>query len=283
MQKLFFSVALLLSIALSVQSCKKDSLFSNIDKTTAEDVLAHNDLSEQMDIDADEALDGFVSGESSDRGDCPSVTFAQPKGTWPNTITLDYSDAGCTKGGHTYQGKIIINQTNAMNVDGAVRTLSFDQFFIEGVQIEGSKTITNAGVNTSGLPSFNVNVDETLTFPDGTTATHQAVRNRVMTEGSGTQARFDDVWTITGNASGVNRKGDSYTVTITTPLVKKNPCAWIGAGVIEFTVNNLTRSLDFGDGACDRDATLTLANGTEKNVKSATTGGNNRGITLFFG
>ena len=268
MRKLFFSTALLLSAALMIQSCKKDLLgLNDADKLTAEDLLAHNDLSEQVDIDADEALDGFMSNEVSDRGDCPSVSFAQPKGTWPNTITLDYSDAGCTKGGRTYKGKIVVVQSNPMNIAGAVRSISFDSFFIENVLLEGTKTVTNAGINTTGLPKFNVSVDEQLTYPDGTTATHTATRERTWTEGSTTATRLDDVWTITGAGEGVSRNGDTYTVDITTPLVKRNPCSWIGEGVVTFTRNNLSRTLDFGDGTCDRDATITLADGTVKNVK----------------
>ena len=268
MQKLFFSGALLLCLGLAIQSCKKENIgINNTDKMTAEDLMAHNDLSEQLDIDTDEALDGFMSNEVEERNDCPVVTFQQPKGTWPNTITLDYSDAGCTKNGRTYKGKIVVTQTNPMNITGAVRNLSFENFFIEGVQISGTKTVTQAGLNTAGLPKFNTVTDETLTFPDGSTATHKANRERTQTEGSTTAVRLDDVWTITGSASGVNRQGDAYTVTYTTPLIKRNPCAWISEGVISFQVNNLVRTLDFGDGTCDRDATITLADGTVKNVK----------------
>jgi hypothetical protein len=267
MQKTLFSIAALLFFGLMVQSCRKDSSVSDTDKMTAEDLMAHNDLSEQMDDDAAEAVDNFVSGETEDRGDCPTVTFAQPKGTWPNTITLDYSDAGCTKNGRTYQGKLIINQTDDIKVLGASRTFTFDNFFIEGVKIEGTKTVTNAGLNVAGVPSFNISADEKLTFPNGDQATHVATRTRTMSEGFGTSTRLDDVWTIEGGASGINRNGVAYTVSITKALVKRNPCAWIGEGTIEFIKDNVTRSLDFGDGSCDREATLTLADGTVKAVK----------------
>ncbi len=269
MRKLLFSAALLLCMAIAITSCKKEeeATLRATDRATAEDLLAHNDLSEQIDLDADEALDGLLSTEVTDRNNCPTVTTAQPKGVWPNTITLDYSDAGCTKGGRTFKGKIVIEQSNAMNVAGAVRMISFVNFFVEGVQLEGSKTVTNAGINTAGLPKFNVVVDEKLTFPDGTTATHKASRERTMTEGSATAARNDDVWIVTGGGEGVNRQGDTYSSSITTPLVKRNPCAWIGEGVIEFTLNGLTRTLDFGDGSCDREATITRADGTVRNIK----------------
>jgi hypothetical protein len=269
MRKLFFSTALLLCTALAIVSCRREeeATLRATDRATAEDLLAHNDLSEQVDFDADEALDGLVGTEITDRNDCPTVTLAQPRGTWPNTITLDYSDAGCTKGGRTFKGKVVIEQTNPMNVDGAVRTIGFVNFFVEDVLIEGSKTVSNAGNNTAGLPKFNVSVDEKLTYPDGTVATHTATRERTMTEGSSTTTRNDDVWTVTGGGQGVNRSGDTYASTITTALVKRNPCAWIGEGVIEFSLNGLTRTLDFGDGTCDREATITRADGTVRNIK----------------
>ena len=62
MRKLFFSTALLLSAALMIQSCKKDLLgLNDADKLTAEDLLAHNDLSEQVDIDADASYQDAMS------------------------------------------------------------------------------------------------------------------------------------------------------------------------------------------------------------------------------
>ena len=266
MQKALFSITALLFMGLFIQSCKKDTLsISDTDKLTAEDLMAHNDLSEQLDLDASEALDNF-SGELDERSDCPTVTYTQPQGTWPNTITLDYSDSGCTKNGRTYKGKVTITQTNPMSTPGATRTFAFDQFFIEGVQLEGSKTVTLGGLNSTGLPYFTIAVDETLTYPNGTQATYTSSRVRTLVEGFGTSIRADDVWNITGTASGVNRNGKAYTSTITSPLVKKALCAWISAGTIEFVINEQTRSLDFGDGTCDRDATLTLADGTEKDV-----------------
>ena len=268
MRKVVFSLTALLLSGLLITACKKDNTeISAADQTTAQDILAHNDLSEQLDAEADDVIDNFISNELDERGDCPSVSFAQPKGTWPNTITLDYSDAGCTKAGRTFKGQVIIQQSEAMNVNGATRSFSFQNFFIEGVQIEGSRTVTNAGINTAGLFKFNVSVDETFTFPDGTQATFTATRARTLVEGGNTATRLDNVWEVTGQSAGVNRNGDTYSTEITSPLVKKAPCAWISAGIISFTANGLTRSLDFGDGTCDRDATLTLADGSVKEIK----------------
>lgn len=269
MQKSLFSIVALL-LALSVfQACKKDQDTKFLaDQTAAQDLVAHNDLSETTDAEIDEAIpDNFQSGEVDERGACATVTYAQAKGVWPNTITIDYG-TGCTQAnGIVLKGKIIVNQNNAMTVVGATRIITYDGFFIENVQIGGSRTLTNQGLNASGQPYLTKTGSETLTFPDGSVATRVIDHVRTMTEGYSTQPRSDNVWEISGTDTGTNRDGIPYTVTITKPLVKKFTCPWIVSGIIELTVENKTRTLDFGDGTCERDATLTRADGSTREVK----------------
>ena len=51
----------------------------------------------------------------------------------------------------------------------------------------------------------------------------------------------------------------AFTTHIAEPLVKEMDCIWIVSGILEVTPEGLTtRELDFGDGACDNDATLTI-------------------------
>lgn len=270
MKKAFFVLGTFLISGLLVQSCKKDNdnAISASDKTTAEDIVSYNDLSEYTDYEIDGMVgDEFTDGTADDRGACPSVTFAQPKGTWPNTVTLEYSAGGCTKDGHTFVGTVTIQQSNKMSVVGAERKVSFDNFYIDGVKIEGTRTLTNQGPNAAGQPVWLKEADETFLFPDGTTATYQTSRTRTMIEGAGTPTHLDNTWSITGTATGTNRKGETFSATITTPLVKRFLCPWIVEGVVEFEHDGKTRTLDFGDGTCDRDATLTLNDGTVKSIK----------------
>lgn len=269
MKKSLFLICFFLLGLFSFQSCQKDSnSASKTEQTTAEDVLAQNDLSEIADAELDENLpDDLTSGSADDRGACVSITYAQPKGTWPNVITLDYG-IGCTQpGGITFKGKIIVNQSAKITTTGATRQITYDNFFVEGVKIDGSRTLTNAGFNAAGQPYFTKTGSETYTFPSGETATRTINHVRTMTEGYNTTPRADNVWQVTGTDSGVNRNGDAYTVSITTALTRKFTCPWLVSGVIELTVNGKTRSLDFGDGTCEREATLTLADGTVKEIK----------------
>jgi len=59
----------------------------------------------------------------------------------------------------------------------------------------------------------------------------------------------------------VNRNSVAFTATITENLIKKVACRWISDGLITFTRGDRTGTLNFGDGDCDRLATLTANSG----------------------
>jgi hypothetical protein len=88
-----------------------------------------------------------------------------------------------------------------------------------------------------------------------------------LTAGANTKnLLIDDEYTITGNGSGVNRKGNAYTLTIQDPLVVKIACKYITQGIIEFVNSKKTLEIDYGNGSCDDDATITI-NGVTYNIK----------------
>lgn len=259
-KSILFLFALLGAVA-AFQSCKKEDANESL-ITTTEDLSASEDYSEQIDIDADIAI------EERGGGSCPTVTFAQPEGTWPNTITIDYG-ASCTRpDGRVLSGKLIIEQTAEIRTPGAVRTLTHDNFFIDGVKVEGTKTWTNNGQNADGFWSYTKEAtDMQLTFEDGSITTWNKTRTSTLIEGGTTATHYDDVWSSIGSANGVNRNGNTFTATIIEPLIKRADCRWISEGKIELTVELRTRTLDFGDGTCDRLGTLTLSNNSSYIVR----------------
>jgi hypothetical protein len=68
----------------------------------------------------------------------------------------------------------------------------------------------------------------------------------------------DVVW-IEGSSSGKNREGRNFTTNITNKLVKKIDCKFITSGSLDLTPDGLkTRTVDFGNGTCDDDATFSV-------------------------
>ncbi|MBV6443032.1 MAG: hypothetical protein DYG98_13050 [Haliscomenobacteraceae bacterium CHB4] len=250
---------------LAFNACKKsdDAKANDAEIMTAEDLSANEDFSEQTDIDVDVAIE-----ERGGPSACPTVTLAQPWGTWPNTITIDYGTACTRPDGRVLSGKIIVNQTNEIRQAGAVRTITHEDFYVDDVKVEGTRTWTNNGTDANGDWSYTKTATGMkLTFPDGTSTTWNKTRTSTLIDGASTPTHWDDVWSSTGSASGVNRNGDTYSAVIIEPLIKKAICRWISEGVIEFTRNGNTSTLDFGDGSCDRFGTLTTPNGDTFSIR----------------
>ncbi|MFN0013939.1 MAG: hypothetical protein ACKVU2_05270 [Saprospiraceae bacterium] len=254
-------IALLMG-ATYFQSCKKDD---DIDLVTSEDLAMSEDFSEQIDLAADVAVEERGGGST-----CPTVTLAQPWGTWPNTITIDYGSTGCTgpNGDHFLKGKIIITQSAEMFTPGAVRTKTFENFFVDDVQVSGTKTRTNNGKDAAGNWSFTKTATNMAhLYPDGTSTTWNRTHTATLIQGGDTPTHWDNVWSVIGNASGTNRNGKAVTAVILEPLIKKALCRWISEGVVEHTRDGKTASLDFGNGTCDRFGQLTLPNGDTVTIK----------------
>ncbi len=102
-----------------------------------------------------------------------------------------------------------------------------------------------------------------ITGADG--LTHYWKSKRTWLEGESTLTSLDDIYEITGNAEGTSRKGISYTVSIISPLRVDLSCEWrIVKGIITLTpAGNPERKLDFGNGSCSSEVTLTV-NGRSK-------------------
>jgi hypothetical protein len=266
MKKSILLILTLFAGVIAFNACKDsdDSTANDADINTAEALATNEDFSEEIDITADIAIEERGGG-----GTCPTVTLAQPWGTWPNTITIDYGTDGCAgpNGDHILKGKIIITQTGDRFTAGAERIKTFENFYVDDVKVEGTKSWKNNGTDAGGDWSFTKTATMNLTYPDGTFTTWNHTHTSALVEGGDTPTHWDNVWSTTGNSSGVNRDGVAFSSTIVEPLIKKVTCRWISEGVIQFTRDGNTSTLDFGDGTCDRFATLTTANGNTFTIR----------------
>ena len=260
---LFLISAFLLSLALFQSCAKKESDSATV--ATAEDLAAQTGLSDQIDLAANIAIEERGGG-----GACPVVTLDKPWGTWPNTLTIDYGPDGCAgpNGTNILKGKLIISQTADAFTKGATRTLTFDNFFIDAIKVEGTQSWTNNGLNASAQWSFTkTSQGMKVSYPDGTSASWDLNYTSTITQGGLTLTWWDDVWSTTGNISGINREGVHYSATTSAPLIKKATCGWVSEGVIDLVVGGNTATIDYGDGSCDNKAPVTLPNGDSCTIK----------------
>ena len=116
------------------------------------------------------------------------------------------------------------------------------------------------GLNTSGQPYFNVQIDGVATLTSGETVNYTSTRVRTWTAGNTTLFnRFDDEYDITGTTSGTFSSGGGYTSLTTNPVHIKVGCGFPVSGTIEITPqNHPLRVVDYGNGMCDATFTVTV-------------------------
>src|SRR6218665_548533 len=179
----------------------------------------------------------------------------------PKSITIDWGSSNCTcNDGKQRRGKIITTFTGSYYAMGTVITHTPVNYYVNDHKIEGTKTVTNMGLNSSSKPYYNVAINGTAYMSTGEIIHYTSSRVRTFTEGSTTQAYFwDDEYDVTGTASANVENGDSYEAEILSPLHIKVGCPYITKGKLDITPSGKpTRTIDYGEGTCDGTFTITV-------------------------
>lgn len=180
----------------------------------------------------------------------------------PSVLTLDFGEENCLCADGIYRrGKIIASFNGIYFYPGTVVNYSFENYYVNDYHIEGTITVTNMGLNTSQNLYWDIVVNGQITKPDnGGTFTWNAHHQIEYAEGITTPLDYsDDLFLVTGSATGTTTGGQTYTNTIVTPLQIRLTCQWIGLGVINIEPAGWPLFvLDYGDGTCDSTATLTV-------------------------
>jgi hypothetical protein len=201
---------------------------------------------------------------------CFTVTVIRLHATnpFPVKIILDFG-AGCVgRDGRVRRGKIISTYTGRLIHPGSTATTTFDGYHVDSIHVQGTQIISN--ISTPTAFKLNIQVQNgKLTHPNGNYQQWNSTRVITQVEGMLTPGiPIDDVFTITGNAAGVVKRGTIITTwesLIIEPLRKRFNCRWIVKGQARLTRNTHQAVLDYGQGTCDRNATLTI-NGVVHNI-----------------
>ncbi len=249
----FTQIILAVMLVLTLGSCKKQTT-EDTDWTSMQD---QNTADMNSDLVLKE-VEGAASGSGLGKSTFPIIVTDTAANT--KTMTIDYGSANyLCDDGHYRRGKIIVSWTGKYKEVGSVKVISFDAFFQNDNKIEGSKTITNIGVNDVNQLAFNVVSIIKITNTSGESINWTSTRTRTWIQGVQTKSNLDDVYSITGGTTGINRKGKNYTSTIISPLRVEIACQWrIVSGTIELIrEGGSSKTIDFGTGACDATFTVT--------------------------
>ena len=263
MKKQLLVAASFVLLGLFTTSCNKEETPSiNEDVTTSEDLTTLQNLMQ----DTEDELELQIELRD-DESDCPTISVETTNGGFPKTYTIDFGAACEGPNGRIRSGQIVVTKTDTLSNPGAVRTATLVDFFVDGVQLQGTKTWTNQGLNADDQPFISREISgASITYPNGDVATWEA--SHIMTQiiGFNTPTILDNTFEVRGGSSGVNRNGVAFSSTITEPLIKNKTCRWIQKGTKEVMVGERTRTIDYGNGNCDRFAQVTFNNGVTVTV-----------------
>lgn len=271
--KLFYAaMIILLTAGMTLTSCTKDKTEDDNDTTQAADLALSEKVYDDAGDIADQANAGTLDMKSGDQGNLLSNCATVTKDTIsiPHVVTIDFGSVNCLCNDGSYRrGQIIVTFTGHYADSGAYRVISFNNYYVNDNQILGTRTVVNNGHNGQGHLSYAVTVNGQIILANNAGQINwTANRTREWIEGEGTPEKYDDVFLITGDASGTRLNGATYTSLITSALRLERDCQFRHpvSGTTEVTPSNKpTRILDYGNGVCDNVGTVTI-NGVTYNI-----------------
>lgn len=273
--KLFGIIALV--AVLSLVGCSKDSNSTDT-KISNSDVQASRKMDQASDDVSSVVEDQFTQQFPSENGksanvvaslvpSCATVTTTVTSTAWTRTVVFN----NCLFNGNTLNGTIIVSGSLPFTPASYVINYSFVNFTHNGNLVEGNRTVTRTFASSTLLatahPIHTMDLDMTITMAASGGVYHRVgTRTRECVAGFGLPINWDNrVYKIYGNMTTTRPDGGTQTnvILVASPLTFDNNCQYkLVSGIITITRPNHTAVLDYGDGSCDNNYTLTIDGGT---------------------
>jgi hypothetical protein len=230
-----------------------------------------NDMSQSVDRDNRGGMGANmrIAVEESDfRLGCATITmdvdfsdFFSPKGS----IWIDFGDGCEDENGNIRKGKIQMEYKGGeVNMEDdkmemkIFMTNTFHSYVVNDVKIEGVNDVA-LFVEGESMRTTHKLTNGKVTWPDGKWASRNSDMSMVMTM----QNTHDITYNITGNANGMTKDGEPYLMEIGEDLLLKMACVMEGnphptSGIKNLTVGEKQMVINYGDGACNKEVTLTI-------------------------
>lgn len=270
-----FSLGIIIATGLAITAGCKKIVHQNIQAASNSSVAitVFNDVFEQLNaaMSSEMALDEMTNATWNLSGTVCATVSLQPLGTgFPKTVTIDYGTGCIGQDGVTRKGRIIAVFSDNYRNEGSYANLIFDGFMTGQYALAGTDSITNNGATGSGDPIFSEVLRDVVITWGTQQIIWEADLNRTWKEGSETNfttdtvggtlnmaGLLDDVFELTGSASGNDANSHPFTLEISTPLLFQTGCAFIKQGTLIVSPANFNDgNVDYGNGECDRQATI---------------------------
>ena len=193
----------------------------------------------------------IISGDTTDAAPTDGVYDLGPV-----TFQIDYGTIGCIGTDGVYRtGKINVTTAKKWSKYNNLVTVDLVGFKANTISYSGQIKITRSDSVTLTVEVLNG------VCSNGTWNIEYA-GSKTMKQIGGFSTKSiaaDDDFSIVGSSIGKNRDGRNYTANITNAIIKKASCKFITSGTLVLTPDGFKpRTVDFGNGACDDDATYTV-------------------------
>jgi len=203
---------------------------------------------------ADAGLDKDTKKFKGDKyGECASVVVDKEN----NTKTITFSNECEGKRGQTRSGTMIVTYSEIQGEIGSFREVSYDDFYLNGVKIEGTRRTEILSTDENGSKTMRTRLnDGKMIYQDGTFKTKSAEMTRYIH----VENNKKQYTTLIGSKSGVSTEGVSFSIEITTPIKFVYHCFGEGQrkrgkvpvqGIKVTNDGSQIITTDFGDGTCD--------------------------------
>jgi hypothetical protein len=263
----YFIVAATISTLFN--SCRKrdrDDADNRDTSASTDNALAEGSYNDVSNI-SDQAAAGnlssyFISNSSEMKSSLLSscATITRDTVSVPHILTINFGTTNCLcNDGRYRRGIINVSYTGAYRDSASTHTITFNDYYVNDNKIMGTKTVVNNGHNAAGHLIYSITVNGQILKATGGTITWTSNRTREWIIGENTLTWGDDVYLITGSGSGTSANGNSFTVTITSPLRREIGCRHFVSGTFTLSPSGKPdRYFDFGNGTCDNQATVTI-------------------------
>lgn len=251
---------------------------SNIDAYYADaDDMAGVAVSESEETEGGREASGARQLETDDIRFCNSLsvtldldlsTLLRPVGD----IVIDFGSS-CEDGlGNVRSGKVKVHFEGKRFQPNSLISITFENYQINGIKLNGIRTLTNLPNSTLVQPKFQVELENGSVEWDGKIATREHCLIGTWDRGVLLDPT-DDVLRVTEcsgaveAASGTNRNGVDYQVFIEEELIYKRGCPLALSGIKKFLETDSGKEIiiDYGSGTCDAVFTITV-NGDIRNI-----------------
>ncbi|OQX79841.1 MAG: hypothetical protein B6D61_02885 [Bacteroidetes bacterium 4484_249] len=267
-----FIVSLIMALIVFFTSCNKDDETQpekpEIDTQTTKDESAAQSEYDDIIVISEEAIDSAYTETYPVTTISIAACATLTSDTVNNTVEVDFGTEGCQGyDGRIRSGKIIVTYIGNYRTPGSAFNVAFDDYTVDGIVVSGSISYYTVSRNEQGNLTFTTQViNGKIEYPDGYAIEYDASFTVEWTQGEATGDIFDDVFEISGNSSGTSSTGVGYTTEITVPITLKTAC-WnqyifypVKGIKVLIPSHEATRTIDFGNGECDKIVTLSVGN-----------------------